>query len=347
MNDYDKAAPDARDAAIMGAYPDLFGPPPWTADRTCMAWGFCVGEGWRPIVLDLLEELRGIVAAEGLGRFRVIQVKEKFGGLRVYARQQFISDPKYCDRDDDDVVYEPVSPVRFDGDDDPDDPDDDPSGPGGAAPTSSDAPEDVKTPDETAAQGTCDVSAPADGAHEAPVAAFEEALAALAAAGARIAHAAPPCVAQAMDLAGILFAPEAYGQWRAQIEAAPELMYPPILERFRGGREVSAADYVAGWHRLDRLRAEWAAAVAGFDAVLLPTAPILPPEAARLESDGAFFAAENLLALRNTRIGNLMGLPAITLPTRRPACGLMALGVAGQDSRLLRTAAAMERALAS
>lgn len=50
-----------------------------------------------------------------------------------------------------------------------DDPDDDPTpGPGGAAPTSSDAPEDVKTPDETAAQGTCDVSAPADGAHEAP-----------------------------------------------------------------------------------------------------------------------------------------------------------------------------------
>lgn len=188
---------------------------------------------------------------------------------------------------------------------------------------------------------------PFDGAREAPVAAFEEALAALAAAGARIAHAAPPCVAQAMDLAGILFAPEAYGQWRAQIEAAPELMYPPILERFRGGREVSAADYVAGWHRLDRLRAEWAAAVADFDAVLLPTAPILPPEAARLESDGAFFAAENLLALRNTRIGNLMGLPAITLPTRRPACGLMALGAAGQDSRLLRTAAAMERALAS
>lgn len=38
----------------------------------------------------------------------------------------------------------------------------------GAAPTTSDAPEGAKTGDETAAQGTCDVSAPADGAHEAP-----------------------------------------------------------------------------------------------------------------------------------------------------------------------------------
>lgn len=88
--------------------------------------------------------------------------------LRVYARKQFISDPGFCDRDDDDVVYEPVSPVRFDGDDDPDDPDDDPTpGPGGSS-TSSDAPEDVKTPDETAAQGTAHASAPADGVHEAP-----------------------------------------------------------------------------------------------------------------------------------------------------------------------------------
>lgn len=88
--------------------------------------------------------------------------------LRVYARNQFISDPGFCDRDDDDVVYEPVSPVRFDGDDDPDDPDDDPTpGPGGSS-TSSDAPEGAKTPDKTAAQGARDASAPADGAHEAP-----------------------------------------------------------------------------------------------------------------------------------------------------------------------------------
>lgn len=59
-------------------------------------------------------------------------------------------------------------------DPDGDDPDDDPSGPGGGAPTSSDAPEGAKTPDETAAQGTCDASAPADGAHEAPAPSGED-----------------------------------------------------------------------------------------------------------------------------------------------------------------------------
>lgn len=186
---------------------------------------------------------------------------------------------------------------------------------------------------------------PFDSAREAPIAAFEEAVALLAAAGARVTHATPHCVAEAAGLSPTLFAPEAYGLWRDQIEAAPELMYPPILERFRGGRGVTAAEYVAGWERLAHLRAEFRAAAVGFDAVILPTAPIMPPDIARLESDANFFASENLLALRNTRIANSMGLPAISLPTARPACGLMLMGRAGDDAALLRVAAAVETAL--
>lgn len=186
---------------------------------------------------------------------------------------------------------------------------------------------------------------PFEDARDAPVTAFQEALRRLGHAGASITHAAPPCVAEAMALAPVLFAPEAYGTWRDQIEDAPELMYPPILERFRGGREVPAADYIAGWQELARLRADWQAQVAGFDAVLLPTAPILPPEVNRLLTEPDFFARENLLALRNTRIGNLLGLPAISLPTGSPACGVMLMGRAGADRALLVTAAAVESAL--
>ncbi|WP_134679609.1 amidase [Paracoccus ravus] len=186
---------------------------------------------------------------------------------------------------------------------------------------------------------------PFDAAREGPVAAFEDAVSRLAKAGARISHAAPPCVAEAMALSPLLFAPEAYGIWRDQIEDAPELMYPPILERFRGGRDASAADYVAGWEKLARLRADWARLVAGYDAVILPTAPILPPDTQRLLDEADYFATENLLTLRNTRIGNLFGLPAISLPTGHPACGLMMLGHAGKDLALLVAAAAAEAAL--
>lgn len=186
---------------------------------------------------------------------------------------------------------------------------------------------------------------PFEDAREAPVAAFEEAVEALARSGASITHAAPKCVAEAMPLSPALFAPEAYGIWSAHIEEAPEAMYPPILERFRAGTSVAAPEYVAAWETLARLRAQWAEAVAGFDAVILPSVAILPPERARLLADAAFFASENLLTLRNTRIGNLMGLPAVTLPTARPACGIMAMGLRGGDRRLLRVARAMEMAL--
>lgn len=187
---------------------------------------------------------------------------------------------------------------------------------------------------------------PFDGTREAPAAAFADAVARLGRAGARIEHAAPPQVADAMGLAPLLFAPEAYGIWREHIEAAPELMYPAILTRFRGGKDVGASDYFAAWERLTHLRNGWAAAVQGFDAVILPTAPILPPEIARMAADPELFASENLLCLRNTRIANLLGLPAITLPTGQPACGIMLMGGADDDRRLLRTAAAVEAALA-
>ncbi len=178
-----------------------------------------------------------------------------------------------------------------------------------------------------------------------PAQGFETAADRLARAGVRLSHLQAPEVTEAMALAAPLFTAEAYGLWKTEIERAPDLMFPRILERFRSGAEVAAADYVAGWRRLDVLRRQWAARVAEFDAVILPTAPILPPDAARLISDDTYFVTENLLSLRNTRIGNLLGVCAITLPTGTPSAGLMIMAQAGQDERLLRIAAAAERAL--
>ena len=79
---------------------------------------------------------------------------------------------------------------------------------------------------------------------------------------------------------------------------------------------------------------------------LSPTSPILPPNAARLLSDEGYYATENLLTLRNTRIGNLFGLPALTLPTGVPSTGIMLMGHPGGEERLLRLGAAAEAALA-
>ncbi|MCC0071042.1 MAG: amidase [Rhodobacteraceae bacterium] len=179
-----------------------------------------------------------------------------------------------------------------------------------------------------------------------PLAGFNHALERLADAGANLVRGAFPEIAEALGLSGSLTATEAYATWRTEIEAAPQRMYPPILERFRGGAQHSGVDFVAAWRWLRALREVWATRTAAFDAVLLPTTPNLPPETERLLADEAYFAAENLLALRNTRIGSLMGLCALTLPTGVPMTGIMLLGRPMGEERLLRLGAAAERALA-
>jgi aspartyl-tRNA(Asn)/glutamyl-tRNA(Gln) amidotransferase subunit A len=181
-----------------------------------------------------------------------------------------------------------------------------------------------------------------DGIEDAPRAAFEKAIERLERAGAAVERIEVPAVADAMKLSGILFAPEAYAIWRDRIEADGEKMYPPVRKRFLGGKTALAVDYIAGWRELDCLRLIYRDAVAGFDAVVLPTTLTLPPKAQPLLDDEDAFTAANLKALNNTRIGNLMGLAAITLPTGLASTGIMFQGPS--EERLLRLAAAAEAA---
>ncbi|MFV0474874.1 MAG: amidase, partial [Pikeienuella sp.] len=179
---------------------------------------------------------------------------------------------------------------------------------------------------------------------DAPRAAFEDAVNTLARAGARVERIEAPEV-EALQSTFPLFAGEAWAEWGEEIEKKGDLMFPPVRERFKGGASVSAADYIRGWKRLRALRAEWAARVAAHDAVLIPSSPILPPDVGRLLSDPEYFATENLLTLRNTRIGNLLGLCALTLPTATPSCGLMLMGRPFGEAALCRLGAAAEAAL--
>jgi aspartyl-tRNA(Asn)/glutamyl-tRNA(Gln) amidotransferase subunit A len=184
-----------------------------------------------------------------------------------------------------------------------------------------------------------------DDMRDEPLAAFQQSVVKLGRAGAKVRQIEVPEVATAMALTSCLYTTEAYGLWRDVIEANPDAMYSEILKRFRLGREHSGPDYVAAWAALEAARVAYDRATAGFDAVLLPSAPILPPNLDRLNSDHDYYVTENLLSLRNTRIGNLMGLCALTLPTGVPSCGLMLMAPPLAEERLLRTGAAAERAL--
>ena len=185
-----------------------------------------------------------------------------------------------------------------------------------------------------------------DDVRAAPRAAFQSAVERLQAAGAQVERRAFAPLMDAFDVAGPLYGADSYGWWRPLVEAHPEKMFPQILERVRGGKAVSGADYCAGWNLVREIRKKYFAATSQFDAVIMPTAPALPPNAARLLTDEDYYKTENLLALRNTRIANLMDVCSVTLPTGVPSCGIMFNGQHGTEERLLRLAAAAERALA-
>ncbi len=184
------------------------------------------------------------------------------------------------------------------------------------------------------------------GVRDEPMAAFLTAVEKLKAAGAIVEDGVAPEVTEALELSAVLFTTEAYAQWHAEIEAAPDKMFVEILARFRAGATFSGVEFVEGWMTLRKLRTAYHARVAGYDAVIMPTSQILPPNQHRLATDHDYYITENLHALRNTRIGNLMGSAGLTLPTGTASCGIMFLSPPMSEERLLRIGAAAETALA-
>jgi len=174
------------------------------------------------------------------------------------------------------------------------------------------------------------------------IAAFENAVDALRKSGAIIEDIDTPEVAGAFELAPCLFTAEAYATWGETIEKNPDVMFEGVRNRFLSGKQYSAADYIRAWHQLDAYRDQFAKRTASFDAVLLPTCAMIPPNAIRLIDDADYFQTYNLEALKKTRIGNLMGSCGLTLPTSTDHVGISILGKPFGENALLRLGAAVE-----
>lgn len=123
---------------------------------------------------------------------------------------------------------------------------------------------------------------------------------------------------------------------------------PRVAQRIRRGESISAADYIdlVGQRRGWIARVELA--VAGFDALLSPTVPLVAPVMAPLlDSDARFFAINTLL-LRNPSVVNLLDGCAVSLPCHAPdqlPVGLMVWGPTLTDDRILSVSLAIEALL--
>lgn len=175
--------------------------------------------------------------------------------------------------------------------------------------------------------------------------AFEETLARIEATGARVTRGPAPELVETLAIAaegGAIVNTEGWAIWRETIEAKGGLMFPMIRKRFASGGEVPAEKDAKARLAIPRLRAAWLARTSGFDAAILPTTPNQAPAVAALLADESVYVAENLRALRNTRLANLLGLSALTLPSGTPGCGSMLFGGPREESRLLRLGAAFD-----
>ncbi|MEO0908829.1 MAG: amidase, partial [Pseudomonadota bacterium] len=94
-----------------------------------------------------------------------------------------------------------------------------------------------------------------------------------------------------------------------------------------------------------KLRETYAARVAEYDAVLAPTIAIAPPNVSKLLADMKLFQETNMMALRNTRFFNMFGVCALTLPTSKPAAGLMIAGKAFSEEDLVSVGLSIEAIL--
>lgn len=139
---------------------------------------------------------------------------------------------------------------------------------------------------------------------------------------------------------------EGYRNWGAFLNARPDIISPDILSIFNRGAGISESDMQQVHTVLRKLKGSYIDRVASYSAVLVPTVVHIPPVIAELEADRHRYAQENALALRNTRLANLLGLCALSLPIGfTPAgmpVGLMLVGLPYAEGTLLQVAGVME-----
>lgn len=178
---------------------------------------------------------------------------------------------------------------------------------------------------------------------------FETTVARLSRAGATIVSRPLDSLAriQQINARGGFSAPEAYAWHKLLLERHFDAYDRRVALRIMKGRDVSDAD-------LQQLRTERALMIAtidedtsSFDAIVMPTVPIIAPPVAALEKDEDYLRL-NALVLRNPSLANFLDRCSISLPMHEPGAppaGLMLIARHDEDERLLALAQTIEHTL--
>ncbi len=176
--------------------------------------------------------------------------------------------------------------------------------------------------------------------------AYERALARLTDAGARITFLAVDVLNEIPEInaAGGLAAAEAW-HWHRGLLAAKAAAYDPrVRVRIERGADIAAADYIEVQRRRVEFQARLGVVMAPYDAVIMPTTPIVAPTLAEI-ADDRDFGRVNVLVLRNPTVGNFLDGCALTVPCHQPGTppvGLTLMGGPMADRRILAIGRSVE-----
>ena len=149
---------------------------------------------------------------------------------------------------------------------------------------------------------------------------------------------------QQINAKGGFGAAESYAFHRPLIAAKHDLYDPRVLSRILRGKEQNAADYIDLLNARNDFIRRVRTIVAPYDALLMPTVPVVAPRLRDLESEDAYRDV-NLLILRNPTVANFLDGCSISIPCHEPGdapVGLMLIGQTNGDARILAIAATIE-----
>jgi len=148
---------------------------------------------------------------------------------------------------------------------------------------------------------------------------------------------------------GGLQAAERYAEHRKTIESSAQEYDPRILARIVRGRDMSSADYLDVVRERGEIAQQFETFMRTYDAVIMPTVPLIPPLISDLDRSDDEFQRLQLAILRNPSTVNMLDGCAISLPCHeegKAPVGLSLVGAANSDDHILRAALVVEEALA-
>ena len=183
-------------------------------------------------------------------------------------------------------------------------------------------------------------------------AAYSNALSILSRADARIINIPFAELARMADInrLGGLPITEGYAWHRDLLNRVGDKYDPIVAARLRNGANVAAADYLDLLDARDEMIGIADRTSAPFDALVMPTLPIVPAPIAPLEADDDLYLSTNLKMIRNNGLANFFDRCALTVPCHVPGeapVGLMLVGETMADRWLLSIGKAVEAALKS